>query len=198
VGNVVLDLHDFDDKNERGTVVTVPATPDGKIAGRADGTFTGVDHGGGNATGQITGNDVDITVAFDGGEVGGVFAGANFHFVGKVLAAGGAAGTVTSTEGREPVDWHTRSTESIVCAPVGPAPTAAKTATVNKPDDIYDKPDGTGTAYKNDDGSNIFKPAGPVQLVAPDLCRDNWCHVVAPEVPGPAWIYAGEGFVTVP
>lgn len=199
-GNVIFDLEDFTKKNERGTVVTMPsATSDGKIAGQADGSLTGFDHGTGRADGQITGTNVDVTVVFAQGESGGIFNGITMHFEGFVLSNGGAGGAMTTSEGKSG-GWHTRTTESVACkvADAAAVEAAPKTATVKKPVDISDGPDGTGTPYKNADGDNVFKPAGEVQLVAPDLCRKDWCHVVAPEVPGPAWIYAGEGFVTVP
>jgi len=201
-GTVIFDAEDFSSKSERGTVITVPSTPDGKIAGQADASFAGPDHSFGRADGKITGSNVVVAIAFDNSASAGIFAGRTLNLDGYVLKIGGARGSMNTDEGRE-VEWHTRTTDSIVCAgttsaDAAPAEAAPKTAIVNKPTDIFDKPDGVGTPYKNADGDNIFKPAGEVQLVVPDLCRDDWCHVVAPEVPGPAWIYAGEGFVTGP
>jgi hypothetical protein len=66
------------------------------------------------------------------------------------------------------------------------------------PTDIFNKPDGNGTEYRNANGIPIAKQPGQVQLVEPELCRNNWCHVVAPEVPGDAWIYIGDGMGTFP
>jgi hypothetical protein len=54
--------------------------------------------------------------------------------------------------------------------------------------DVYNQPDGHGTVYRDADGHKIFLIAGrQVQLVKP--CRDNWCQVVDPDVPGEAWVY---------
>jgi hypothetical protein len=68
---------------------------------------------------------------------------------------------------------------------------------VNRDTNIFDAPDGRGTEYRDANGDPIFKSPGPVTLVEPELCRNDWCHVVAPEVPpGTGWIYIGEGFGT--
>lgn len=77
-------------------------------------------------------------------------------------------------------------------------PQAGKTATVVMATNIFNNPDGNGTEYLNAEGNPIPKQPGQVQLVEPELCRSNWCHVVAPEVPGDAWIYIGDGMGTFP
>lgn len=87
--------------------------------------------------------------------------------------------------------------EHFTC-PTTQVPVAQNTATVNKPDDIYNLPNGNGTAYTDANGKNIFVPPGQVQLATnPQRC-DDWCHIVTNKVTGDAWIYGAEGYVTVP
>jgi hypothetical protein len=142
----------------------------------------------GNATGSVSGNVVDFVIDWNDNKGTAIYRGT----VGDDgIAHGTATGNVIPINLWNPGAFD--STNTLTCPAATPA---AQTATVNKPDDIYDQPDGNGTPYKDANGKNIFKPKGQVQLVAPDNCRNNWCHVVAPEVPGDAWIYAGEGYVT--
>src|SRR5262249_39829056 len=143
----------------------------------------------GNATGTgvVPPSGIDFTI--DWGDV-------STHMVGAIDPMAGFAYGHGIKSGGAQWDWSAQHEHFTCGANQGTA--AQNTATVNKPDDIYNKPDGNGTAYTDAKGNNIFKPKGQVQLVEPDLCRNDWCHVVAPEVPGDAWIYAGEGYVTVP
>jgi hypothetical protein len=145
----------------------------------------------GKVVGGITGRNVDFTITWNDTKT-------NARFIGTVGQDGFASGTATGAS--VPINqWNPgpwRSTEPLNCAAEQGA--AAKTATVNKATNIFNKPDGLGTEYLNAAGTPIFKPPGQVQLVAPDLCRNDWCHVVAPEVPGDAWIYIGDGFGTFP
>jgi hypothetical protein len=48
--------------------------------------------------------------------------------------------------------------------------------------DIYDVPDGVGNVI------GVLHPGRQVTLVEP--CRDGWCHVVLPEMPGgTGWVW---------
>jgi hypothetical protein len=100
--------------------------------------------------------------------------------------------------GTDGIGWSTPDGSVTCTSPSGSS--GAKTATVLQATDIYNAPNGTGQPYKDANGANRFKPPGQVQLVAPELCNTatNWCHVVAPEVPGQAYIYIGDGLGTYP
>ncbi len=144
----------------------------------------------GNATGSVEGTTVNFVIDWNDNQGTAIYSGT----VGDDgFAHGNSTGNVVPINLWNPGPWD--STNTLNCSGVN---TTGETATVNKPDNIYDQPDGNGNVYLDNNGNPIFKPVGQVQLVEPDLCRNDWCHVVAPEVPGPAWIYAGEGFVTVP
>lgn len=55
-------------------------------------------------------------------------------------------------------------------------------ATVNGDVDIYDVPDGVGNVI------GVLDRGRRVGLVEP--CRDGWCHVVLPEMPGgKGWVW---------
>lgn len=86
---------------------------------------------------------------------------------------------------------------NIPCPEAPPAP-AQNTATVLQNDDVYNKPDGNGKAYKDADGVNIFVPPGQVQLATNPARCDDWCHITTNLVPGDAWIYSATDFVTKP
>jgi hypothetical protein len=177
-------------------VVQIPVTGDragpGKamylIPGRTLGTF-------GTPSGGIHGRTIDIRVNWEEGPGKGLSSNITGQINDDLFATGVAKNSqgVTNT-------WKSSFKQKCVPAaapvPVQPPPLAPKTATVLMATNIFNLPDGEGTEYLDDDGQPIFKPPGAVQLVAPDLCRDNWCHVVAPEVDGPAWIFIGDGFGT--
>jgi hypothetical protein len=161
-----------------------------------DGPFTEFDKRSGSATGSIPATgakfDIDYTgpIDFDGHN-------GTQHYIGFITTTGGGTGWI---QGSNPQISFTVPDGQMSCSD-SPGGGDAKTATVLQATDIYNKPDGPGKApYKDASGNNKFKPPGQVQLVAPDLCQNNWCHVVgAPEVPqGPAWIYIGDGMGTYP
>jgi hypothetical protein len=144
----------------------------------------------GKVTGSIAGTAVDFIIDWNDNQ-------GTAHYRGTVgpdgFASGTASGNVIPINLWNPTPW--RSDQPLNCD----AQTATKTATVNQATNIFDKPDGQGTEFRNANGDPIFKPPGQVQLVAPELCRSNWCHVVAPEVPpGNGWIYIGDGIGTFP
>ena len=81
------------------------------------------------------------------------------------------------------------SAPSVTSAPSTAPPPAPPTpkqgggdAVVTNAVDIYDVPDGVGTII------GVLSPGRRVGLVEP--CRDGWCHVVLPEMPGGAgWVW---------
>jgi hypothetical protein len=184
-----------------GTTTNMSTSQD-RVVGRsfylADGAQAADATYGNPSGGIIGGTSIDITINWDQGPG----AGYAWHFVGKINDDGLASGTLHASNRDDA--WSSSQKFSCITsatppapAPQAPAQPPPKTATVLKATDIYDLPDGKGTKYKNAQGKPIFKGPGPVTLVAPDLCRDNWCHVVAPEVPpGNGWIYIGEGLGT--
>jgi hypothetical protein len=156
----------------------------------------GIDPVYGKVSGSIAGTAVDFIIDWNDNQ-------GQAHYRGTVgpdgFASGTSSGNVIPINLWNPTNW--KSDQPLNCDGVntGPAQGAAKTATVNQPTSIFNKPDGNGTEYLNANGVPIFKQPGQVQLVAPDLCRDNWCHVVAPEVPpGDGWIYIGNGLGSFP
>jgi hypothetical protein len=183
----------FPATDQGGTNIAGPAY---YLAGPARAKTTG------SVVGGMNENFIDFTANWDNG-------GSN-HYTGQINPDGSMSGTTLNNKNVKN-NWNS-GRGSLKCAPVAPVAAAAPvnpvnpppvvppptaTATVNKSDDIYNLPDGNGTPYLDANGHNIFKSPGQVQLVSPDLCRQDWCHVVAPEVQGQAWIYAGEGFMTV-
>ncbi len=143
----------------------------------------------GHATGSIAGTTVNFVIDWDDNQGTAIYSGDTGS---DGFAHGNSTGNVVPINLWNPGPWD--STDALDCSQLTPT---GQTAFVNQPDNIYDQPDGNGNEYLDDNGNPIFKPVGQVQLVEPDGCRNDWCHVVAPEVPGPAWIYAGDGFVTV-
>jgi hypothetical protein len=142
---------------------------------------TELDTNHGTATGNVHNFGMDFT--FSGG-------GAATSYHGEVVTDGSVDGWVVGSKPQ--INW-TAKPGSVICT----AETVGGTATVNKADDIYNQPDGNGQPYQAD-GKNIFVPQGQVQLATnPQRC-DNWCHIVTNKVTGDAWIYADEGYVTVP
>jgi serine/threonine-protein kinase len=75
------------------------------------------------------------------------------------------------------------STPSVTSsAPTPPAVPPMGEATVNGDVDIYDVPDGVGNVI------GVLDRGRRVGLVEP--CRDGWCHVVLPEMPGgKGWVW---------
>ena len=66
--------------------------------------------------------------------------------------------------------------------PPNSPPPAGVTGTVTDAVDIYDIPDGVGNII------GVLHPGRQVSLV--EKCRDGWCHVVLPEMPGGAgWVW---------
>jgi hypothetical protein len=144
----------------------------------------------GNATGPgvVPPSNIDFTINW--GDV-------STHMTGAIdPAAGFAYGQAAKGGNTGGWTWSAQH-EHFTCAATQ-SPAAQNTATVNKPDDIYNLPDGHGTAYTDANGKNIFAPPGQVQLATnPQRC-DDWCHIVTNKVTGDAWIYGAEGYVTVP
>jgi serine/threonine protein kinase len=67
-------------------------------------------------------------------------------------------------------------------APTAPPVPAGGGALVRDAVDIYDVPDGVGNVI------GVLHPGRRVNLVEP--CRDGWCHVVLPEMPGgTGWVW---------
>jgi hypothetical protein len=68
---------------------------------------------------------------------------------------------------------------------------AGQTVTILQPSTIYKA--ANGAPYTDAKGNEKFKPTGAkVQLVGPEFCTGDWCHIVGtPEVNGDAWIYGG-------
>lgn len=178
--------------NMDGTRTTVFPQANGSSIGPGVGTASGgINPTYGDVTGSITGRDIQFTVVWHDNK-------GTAQFKGTVGDDGIARGTATGPQIPinlwNPGPWS--STDALECG--APGGQAGKTATVNTATDIFNKPDGNGTEYLNGDGIPIAKQPGKVQLVEPELCRSNWCHVVAPEVPGDAWIYIGDGMGTYP
>jgi len=152
----------------------------------------------GTANGSINGRTIKINVTWDQGPGRGLWSDITGQINDDLFASGTAKNSqgVTNT-------WKTSAKQRCVPAekpqPPPPPPQAPKTATVLKATNIHDLPDGEGTPFLDENGEPIFKPPGQVTLIEPGLCRDQWCHVVAPEVPpGEGWIYIGEGHGTFP
>jgi len=122
-------------------------------------------------------------------------------YVGTIDDNGIAAGSAHLTNTLAPVGSWRAETPLACIRKIGRAdppdavqvPVADKkqVAAVTSDVDVYDKPDGVGTPY---DG--IFLENGrTLELVEP--CRDSWCHLVIPEVPGGrGWVYQ-DGFLNV-
>ena len=67
-------------------------------------------------------------------------------------------------------------------APPAPLPAGSGDGVVKEAVDIYDIPDGVGNVI------GVLHPGRRVSLVEP--CRDGWCHVALPEMPGGAgWVW---------
>jgi hypothetical protein len=123
----------------------------------------------GDASGGISGRTIDFTINWD--------AGGTTHYTGDVAESGWVYhGTATHLPDGSPMTW--RSSDKLACtsAPLG-------TAVVKQAVDIYDAPDGVGNKIGGDDF--FLTPGRELRLVEP--CRDNWCHLVIPEVPGGGW-----------
>lgn len=104
-------------------------------------------------------------------------------------------GAVQGTDG---IGWSSPE-GSVTCSKEGP--NGGATATVLKPTDVYDAPNGTGQPYRDSNGVNRFVSPGQVRLVAPELCdaATNWCRIVPPSgVSGSAFIYIGEDYGSYP
>lgn len=149
----------------------------------------------GKVSGSIAGNAVDFIIDWNDNQ-------GQAHYRGTVgadgVASGTSSGNVVPINLWNPTNWKSDQPLNCDALNTGPATGTAKTATVKQATNIFNKPDGNGTEYLGANGSPIFKAPGQVQLVAPELCRSNWCHVVAPEAPGDAWIYIGDGIGTFP
>jgi len=147
----------------------------------------------GNATGSINGNQVTVHIVWNDNK-------GTADFTGTIgddgIAKGSSTGTPIPVNLWNPGPWDTAPGQFTCTNDQAPA---TKTATVLKASTVFDSPDGQGTEYRNANGNAIFASPGKVQLVAPDLCRNDWCHIVPPAgVNGDAWIYIGEGYGTYP
>jgi len=164
------------------TTVFIGWAPDGK-SGRANTGGYGGNGSMGDVTGGLNGRHADILIHWDQGPEGGN----KWQFLGDVRDDLTLDGTVRL--GGNTVNWHSEGPVECVSAASGNSPGAGQTtATVVQPVDVYNQPDGQGVVYRDADGHTVFLPAGrQVQLVQP--CRDSWCQVVDPDVPGDAWVY---------
>jgi len=172
-----------------GQTVAVDAQAGSPALGPRATVSSGGNQMSGNVTGGINGNQVDFRIVYDAGPAVRPPEGYN----GTIFKDGSVRNGLTDPN----VMWD--SPEGSVKCLTDSSPGQPGTATVLKPTDIFDVPDGNGTSFKNSDGDPIFKSPGQVTLVPPELCRDNWCHVVAPEVPGGVgWIYIGEELGSYP
>ena len=147
----------------------------------------------GKASGSINGRDINVHIIWDDNK-------GTADFTGTIgddgIARGNSTGTPIPINLWTPGPWDTAPGQ-LSCTDDQNG--AAKTATVLQATNVFNQPDGRGTEYRNANGNTISAPPGKVQLVEPDLCRDNWCHIVPPAgVNGEAWIYIGEGFGTYP
>jgi hypothetical protein len=176
-------------------LVTIPGN--GKeLQGVASASGPGGERITGLVVGGLTGiNSVDFTINWDNGH--------RSRYTGAVQPNGNVTGgrQDVRAEGAGPDNtrWGTETpllcTKTVDIGQTGQTGDAeTKTATVLRDTSIYPTPGG-GAPYKDANGEDKFKSPGKVQLVPPELCReDNWCHVVgAPQVPeGEAWIYIGD------
>ncbi|HZQ33246.1 MAG TPA: hypothetical protein VFB19_16105 [Mycobacterium sp.] len=164
-------------------IVTIGFAPDGK-SGRANtGGYGSQDSSFGDVTGGLNGRHAEFLVHWDQGPEGGN----KWQYSGDVGDDLGLAGTLRAPGVTEA--WHSEVPVECVAPKPDASPAASqKTATVLQAVDVYNQPDGTGTVYRDAAGQKIFLPVGrQVQLVKP--CRENWCQVVDPDVPGDAWVY---------
>jgi hypothetical protein len=162
--------------------------PNAVLFDHLDPPFTEFDRTDGSAGGKI-GDPYRIDVDFNSSK-------GNEHYIGFITTKGGATGWIQNSNPQ--ISFTIPDGQMTCTSDSGGGQAGTKTATVLQSTDIFNKPQ--GDPYKDANGNNKFKAPGSVQLVAPDLCKDNWCHVVgAPEVPqGPAWIYIGDGMGTYP
>lgn len=131
----------------------------------------------GDVTGFVNGNDVTLTVGWNGGAVG--------RYNGTVRGNGTVAGqTQDLANPSSTASWE--SVTALTCAAEAPAPPAAKPAPENKPAppadpapaptatvtsdvDLYDAPGGGGNVI------GILRAGNKVEFAG---CRaDNWCEV---------------------
>jgi hypothetical protein len=174
-------------KNRDGgdVTVTIGWSPDGK-SGRANmGGYGGNDPSFGNVSGGLQGRHAEFRIDWDQG----TYQGSYSRFAGDVRDDLSLDGVVENHFLPGTQSWRMEGQVECVAAKPdnSPAP-GQKTATVLQAVDVYNQPDGKGTVYRDADGHNIFLAAGrQVPLVKP--CRDNWCQVVDPDVPGEAWVY---------
>ncbi|MCV7423029.1 hypothetical protein H7K45_20970 [Mycobacterium yunnanensis] len=139
----------------------------------------------GTARGAIPARGAIVEFTFDGG-------GRSDRYFGVITTEGAILGT-------DGIGWSSPN-GSVSCTKLEPG-AGAKTATVLKPTDIFDAPNGTGQPYLDANGRNRFAPRGQVALVAPELCdtSTNWCRIVPPSgVNGKAFIYIGEDYGSYP
>jgi hypothetical protein len=160
----------------------------------------------GTLSGGINGRAVDFTINWDGGAKG--------RYVGYVNEDGSWAGTTGDSgwKGLGPLKCLTPNNP----LPPEPAPEAEQipnrkvpttleqqappnVATVLKASTVYDKPDGEGIPYLDANGDDVFLRVGEQRaLVEPcDGAHPGWCHLVVPEVDGPAWVFKDQGYLKV-
>jgi serine/threonine protein kinase len=103
-----------------------------------------------------------------------------------------AAPASSSTTSSAPPSSSSSATSPVPTVTATPAPSGTAVAptlpvgagsgVVNDAVDVYDIPDGVGNVI------GVLHPGRRVSLVEP--CRDGWCHVVLPEMPGgKAWVW---------
>ena len=162
--------------------VFIGFSPDGE-SGRANTGGYGGNGSMGDVTGGLTGSHAEFLVHWDQGPE----SPNKWQYSGDVGDDLSLSGTLRAPGVTEA--WHSEApVECVAPKPDTDPAVGQKTATVLQEVDVYNQPDGHGTVYRDADGHKIFLIAGrQVQLVKP--CRDNWCQVVDPDVPGEAWVY---------
>jgi len=194
---------------DTGWGASLPFNAAGKSISQGATGWLGSIKGAGYLNGNVYGTGLSFTWKGDGGPPN--FSGGDtITFSGTVDNDGSGHGTAMNTTTNKISTFTLQKRlvclDAPVVAPPPPVqappavqpPPAAATATVLQNDDIYNKPDGTGKAYKDADGINIFVPPGQVQLATNPARCDDWCHITTNLVPGDAWIYSAKDFVTKP